>query len=61
VANLGGSLIEHPQALAALRDLVTALWHTHQFMVDGDPVGSIDAVIEAFRQDRSVMFVPIGS
>ena len=44
-------------ALESLSILVDVLWDTHQFLVDGEPVGTKEQVMEAFRQDLQVSFV----
>ena len=49
--------VDHAEALEALDLLVRALWDTHTFLVDGEPVGDRGAVIEAFRRDQGVSFV----
>lgn len=53
---MGGSLIEHPEALRSLDLLVRALWQTHDFMVDGRVVNEMSEVMDAFREDRLVSF-----
>ena len=53
---MGGSLIEHPEALRSLEILVRALWDTHDFMVDNHTVNEMLEVIDAFRKDRLVSF-----
>ena len=49
--------MDHPEALESLSILVDVLWNTHQFLVDGEPVGTKEQVMEAFRQDLQVSFV----
>jgi hypothetical protein len=49
--------MRHPEALESLRMLVQALWSTHQFFVDGEPVGSQTQVMDAFIEDRQVSFL----
>jgi len=63
LANLrtgGDALMDHPQALQALDLLIQALWSTHEFLVEGSPVGSRGDVLTAFREDRQVSFHPKG-
>jgi len=52
--------MDHPQALQALDLLIQALWSTHEFLVEGSPVGSRGDVLTAFREDRQVSFHPKG-
>jgi hypothetical protein len=49
--------MDHPQALESLSMLIDVLWNTHQFLVDGEPVGTKQEVMDAFREDRQVSFV----
>ena len=54
---LGRCLMEHPQALESLSMLIDALWDTHQFLVEGETVGTKQQVMDAFREDRQVSFI----
>ncbi len=49
--------MNHPQALESLSILIDALWDTHRFLVEGEPVGTKKEVMDAFVEDRQVSFV----
>ena len=49
--------MEHPQALESLSMLIDVLWDTHQFLVEGETVGTKQQVMDAFREDRQVSFI----